>query len=528
MSATTTEAVFWDPYNPAFFRDPYPVFRRLREEAPLYYNEEYDFHALSRYADVERALRDTESLSSARGAILEIIKANAKLPESVFIFQDPPVHTAYRALLQRVITPKRMNALEGQVREFCAQCLDPLVGAERFDFIADLGAKMPMRVISMLLGIPEEDQEAVRRSGDDRLRTEAGKPMTFSVDASFSGSAYDEYIEWRTTHPSDDMMTELLHAEFRDHTGAVRKLAREEILTIVNVIAGAGNETTNRLIGWAGKELAEHPDQRRDLVQNPALIPQAIEELVRFQPPGPAIGRYVARDVEFCGQTIPAGSTMMLLVGAANRDDRRFAAGDTFDIHREARPHLGFGHGIHACIGAQLARIEGRVALQEVLKRFPEWHVDYEHAELSSTSTVRGWETLPVFVGAAPARVAASTPKPAPEVAESSAPEATTAMEHASLEGTWKLVVKGPTGPQPTLLVIERSGEALAGTQSGQGSTTFVTEVQIDGRRVSWTNHVTRPIKIRVTFTGEITGHRMSGTCKTGFMGSYPFTAVKE
>src|SRR5690349_17194889 len=188
MSTNTMEAVSWDPYNPAFFRDPYPVFRRLRDEAPLYYNEEHDFYAISRYADVERGLKDTETLSSARGAILEIIKANAKLPDAVFIFQDPPIHTAYRALLQRVITPKRMNALEAQIRSFCAHCLDPLVGGDRFDFIADLGAKMPTRVISMLLGIPEADQEAVRQSGDDRLRTEAGKPMAFSVEENFGGS----------------------------------------------------------------------------------------------------------------------------------------------------------------------------------------------------------------------------------------------------------------------------------------------------------------------------------------------------
>jgi cytochrome P450 len=520
MSTNNTEAVGWDPYNPEYFQDPYPIFRRLREEAPLYRNEEYDFYALTRYAEVERALKDTQALSSARGTILEIVKANAKMPESVFIFQDPPVHTAYRALIQRAMTPKRMNALEAQVREYCAQCLDPLVGGDRFDFIADLGAKMPMRVISMLLGIPEEDQEAVRQSGDDRLRTEAGKPMTFSVEENISGSAFAEYVEWRTTHPSDDMMTELLHAEFADPTGKVRRLARDELLSIVDVIAGAGNETTNRLIGWAGKELAEHPDQRRDLVNNPALIPQAIEELLRYQTPGPAIARYVTQDVEFHGQTVPKGTAMMLLIGSANRDDSRFAQGDTFNIHREARPHLGFGHGIHACIGAMLARVEGRVALQEVLKRFPEWHVDHEHAELASTSTVRGWETLPVFIGPQKPRVV-STPSKSEAVA---APK----PANASLDGKWNLVVKGPTGAQPTVLVIERAGDKLTGTQSGQGSSTAVTDVTVDGNKVSWVNHVTRPIKLKVTFTGEIAGNSMSGKCKAGFMGSYPFTAVKE
>jgi cytochrome P450 len=331
MSASNADAVYWDPYKPEFFKNPYPVFRRLREEAPLYHNEEYGFHALSRYAEVERALKDTQALSSSRGSILEIVKANPKLPEALFIFQDPPIHTAYRALIQRAMTPKRMNGLEEQVRRFCAQCLDPLVGGDRMDFIADLGAKMPMRVISMLLGIPESDQEAIRQSGDDRLRTEAGKPMSFSVEANVSGNAFAEYVEWRTTHPSDDMMTELLYAEFKDPSGTVRRLTREELLGMVDLIAGAGNETTNRLIGWAGKELADHPDQRRDLVNNPALVPQAIEELLRFQTPGPAIARYVAQDVEFYGQTVPKGGAMMLMVGAANRDDRRFTDGEVAD-----------------------------------------------------------------------------------------------------------------------------------------------------------------------------------------------------
>lgn len=518
MSAGDTEAVQWDPYNPRYFRDPYPVFRRLREEAPLYHNEEHGFYALSRYAEVERALKDTASLSSARGTILEIIKANAELPEAVFIFQDPPVHTAFRGLIQRAMTPKRMNALEGLVRKFCAECLDPLVNTGRFDFITDLGAKMPMRVISMLLGIPEADQEAIRQSGDDRLRTEAGKPMKFSVEANISGNAFAEYIEWRTTHPSDDMMTELLHAEFTDPSGTVRKLKRDELLSIVDVIAGAGNETTNRLIGWAGRELANHPDQRRALVENPALIPRAIEELLRYQTPGPAIARYVAKDVEFYGQTVPAGTVMILLVGSGNRDDRRFVDGDTFDIHREPRPHLAFGHGIHACIGAALARVEGRVALQEVLKRFPEWEVDDEHAELASTSTVRGWETLPVFFGAA-AKPSAS---PAAASVKAASPPA------VSLEGVWNLVVKGPTGPQPTVLVIERKGDALTGSQTGQGSTSAITELLVDGNKVSWVNHTTKPLKLKVTFTGELAGSSMSGKCKAGFMGSYPFTAVKE
>jgi cytochrome P450 len=208
---------------------------------------------------------------------------------------------------------------------------------------------------------------------------------------------FADYIDWRADHPSDDLMTEMLNAEFEDETGTTRRLRREEILTYLTVIAGAGNETTTRLIGWAGKVLAEHPDQRRQLVGDGSLVPNAIEELLRFEPPAPHVARYVARDAEHYGRKVPEGSVMMFLVGAANRDDRRHPDGDRFDIHRNIGPHLTFGFGIHFCLGAALARLEGRIALEEVLKRFPEWEVDWDHARLSPTSTVRGWETLPTF-----------------------------------------------------------------------------------------------------------------------------------
>jgi cytochrome P450 len=356
----------------------------------------HDFFALSRFDDVERALVDRETYISSRGAILELIKADIEMPPGVIIFEDPPIHTVHRGLLSRVFTPRKMNALEPQIRDFCARSLDPLVGAGGFDFIGDLGAQMPMRVIGMLLGIPEQDQEAIRDRSDAALRTRPGEPMRFSQDRLATGEAFEDYIDWRAEHPSDDLMTELLHAEFEDETGTTRRLTRAEVLTYVNVVAGAGNETTTRLIGWTGKVLADHADQRRELVADRALIPNAIEELLRFEPPAPHVARYVARQVEHHGHVVPEGSVMMLLIGAANRDDRRFPNGDDFDIHREVGQHLTFGYGIHYCLGAALARLEGRVALDEVLTRFPEWEVDEDKAQLSPTSTVRGWETLPV------------------------------------------------------------------------------------------------------------------------------------
>ncbi len=207
---------------------------------------------------------------------------------------------------------------------------------------------------------------------------------------------FGEYIDWRAEHPSDDLMTEMLNAEFEDEEGVTRTFTREEVLTFVSLLAGAGNETTTRLIGWTGKLLAEHPDQRRELVEDRSLVPQAIEEILRYEAPSPVQARYVAKDVEHHGQKVPEGSVMVLLNGSANRDDRQYPEGDRFDIRREFGHHLSFGYGIHFCLGAALARLEGRVALDEVLSRFPEWEVDWDNAEQARTSTVRGWASLPV------------------------------------------------------------------------------------------------------------------------------------
>ena len=392
--------LYYDPYDVEIDADPYPVFGRLRDEAPLYYNDVHDFYALSRFADVEQSLVDKQTFSSARGGILELIKAGIEIPTGTLIFEDPPTHTIHRQLLSRVFTPRKMLALEDRIRAYCADSLDPLVGADRFDFVADFGAQMPMRVIGMLLGIPEQDQEAVRDRANANIRTEAGKPQDYgdSFDPAAAFADFGAYLDWRAEHPSDDLMTELLHAEFEDEHGVTRRLDRHELLTYLAVIAGAGNETTTRLIGWAGKVLSDHPDQRRELAADPGLIPNAIEELLRFEPPPPHIGRYVTRDVELHGETVPEGSAILLLVGAANRDDREFDDPDRFDIHREIRQHLSFGYGIHFCLGAALARLEGRVALEELLKRFPDWEVDLSEARLAPTSTVRGWETLPASI----------------------------------------------------------------------------------------------------------------------------------
>ncbi len=396
---TTTTDVYYDPYDRSIDDDPYPVYRRLRDEAPLYYNEEHDFYAVSRFHDVQRAFLDRETYSSARGAVLEFIKADIDFPSGVVIFEDPPIHDVHRGLLSRVFTPKKVEELEPKIRAFCQQALDPLVGREKFDFVTDLGAQLPMRTIGMLLGVPESAQEEARDRAVASLSTEPGKPMEVSADNIGQADFYAEYIDWRATHPSDDLMTELLFVEFEDETGQVRRLTRDEVLLYVSVVSTAGNETTNRLIGWMGKVLAEEPDQRRELVADRSLVHDAIEELLRYEPPTPHVARYVTQPVEVHGQTVSAGSAMVCLSGSANRDERRFSDPDRFDIRREmGQQHFTFGRGIHYCLGAALARLEGRIALDEVLTRFPDWDVDWENATRAPTSTVRGWQTLPVFV----------------------------------------------------------------------------------------------------------------------------------
>ncbi|MFJ8926092.1 cytochrome P450 [Streptomyces sp. NPDC102364] len=395
---TTAATLSWDPFDPALAHDPYPLYARLREEAPLYYNAEHDFYAVSRFADVQSGLADWGTYSSSRGDILEIIQANVDIPPGTLIFEDPPVHDIHRRLLARVFTPRRIAQLEPQIRDFCTGVLEPVAGSERFDLVEAVGAEMPMRVIGMLLGIPEADQATYRDRTDATLDTTGRGRLDPSEMLNTEG--LQEYIDWRKKHPSDDLMTELMTAEFEDEKGKRRTLTDEEVLTYCTVVAGAGNETTGRLIGWFCALMARYPGARRELAADPSLIPNAIEEVLRFEPTGPFTARYVTKDVELYGRTVPAGSAMLFIQAAANRDPERFPDPDRFDIHRVTQ-HMSFGVGAHYCLGAALARLEGRVAAEEILRRFPDWEVDWDGAELAQTSTVRGWKTLPLVIGGA-------------------------------------------------------------------------------------------------------------------------------
>ena len=395
---TTTDAVYYDPYDIEINADPYPVFERLREEAPIYHNERYDFWAISRHEDVERAFTDWRTFSNARSDILDIIKSGVELPSGIVMFEDPPLHSLHRGLMSRVFTPKRVAELEPQIRDFCARCLDQLAEDDSFEIIEEFASFVPMRVIGMLLGIPESDQVAVRDRTDEMLRTQPGQPMQVTTDRIGNPDLFADYIAWRADHPSDDLMTTLLNAEFEDEHGVTRTLTRDEVLMYCSVLAGAGNETTGRLIGWLAKVLADHPDQRRDLVADRSLLDATIDETLRFEPTGPHVERLVAWDVDYYGTTVPEGAAMLMMVGAANRDPRRYQNPDRFDIRRTDGKHITFGWGIHFCLGASLARLEARVALDEFLNRFPEWDYDPDHMRLAPTSTVRGWEELRIVV----------------------------------------------------------------------------------------------------------------------------------
>lgn len=395
--------IYYDPYDFEIDADPHPIWRRMRDEAPLYRNERYGFWALSRFEDVAPALVDWRTYSSARGTVLELLRGGAKIPPGTILFEDPPLHDAHRALLSRLFTPRRIAEIEPQVRAFCARSLDPLVGSGGFDFIGDLGSQMPMRVIGMLLGVPEEDQEELRDGIDAGLSLEEGRPPSPGGSGGaggqlFPGARFAEYIEWRRKNPSDDLMTELLNARFVDDEGVERTLRDDELLGYIGLLAGAGNETTTRLIGWTGHLLDRFPDQRRLVAADRSLVPNAIEEILRYEAPSPVQARYVTRDVDLHGTTVPEGSAMLLLNGSANRDEREFDDADRLDVRRENVRHLSFGYGIHFCLGAALARLEGCVALDEVLARWPDWQIDHDRAVMAHTSSVRGWRRLPAQV----------------------------------------------------------------------------------------------------------------------------------
>lgn len=394
----TTSDLYWDPYDTVIDAAPYEVWRRLRDEAPVYRNDRYDFYALSRFADVRHASTQPQRFSSAHGTVLEIM-SDQPYPGSMMIFQDPPEHTHMRSLVSRAFTPRRMAELEDEVRAIAGRLLDAQVGAGGFDFVSDFAALLPSMVISALLGVAPEDRERVHHLIDTMFYLEPGVGMINDVALTARIELFEytrEQLDRRRVEPTGDMMSDLVHAELTGDDGETRRLTTEEASEFALLLVSAGTETVARLLGWAAILLDEHPDQRADLAAHPDVIPNAIEELLRFEAPSPVQGRWLTEDVELHGDTIPAGSKVLLLTGSAGRDEREYPDADRFDVRRSFDTHVSFGYGVHFCLGAALARTEGRIGLEEALRRFPEWTVDRDAAVRLHTSTVRGWTNVPV------------------------------------------------------------------------------------------------------------------------------------
>jgi cytochrome P450 len=393
--------LYWDPFDVAIDLEPYDLWRRMRDEAPVYRNERFDFWALSRFHDVETAHRDPQLYSSAHGTVLEIMGPDRMRGTNMMIFEDPPDHTQLRALVSKAFTPRRVRELEDRIRELCVAFLDAQAGNTTFDYLQDFGARLPAMVIASLLGVPLADQEQVRHLIDTTFHIEPGVGMINDISLTammeLGGYLRDQLAERRVT-PRDDMLTDLVQVEMAQADGSVRRLTEAEAVGFAGLLINAGTETVARLLGWAAVVLDEHPDQRRELVATPALIPAAIEELLRFQAPSPVQGRWTTAEVELHGVRIPVDSKVLLLTGSAGRDERKYPEPDRFDIHRALDHHVSFGFGIHFCLGAALARLEGRVALEETFARYPEWSVDLDRAVRLHTSTVRGWAQVPIIV----------------------------------------------------------------------------------------------------------------------------------
>jgi cytochrome P450 len=395
------DPVEYDPFSWEQDEDPYPVYRWMRDFAPAYYNERLDFYAFTRFQDNLDAFLDPTTYSSAWGTSLEFMDG-PKHDTGLMIFMDPPRHTGYRKLVSKAFTPRSIAALEEKIHKIAVGHLDPLVGRERFDAVADFTARLPMDVISELLGIPEADRRWVQESSNWILHREPGnpKPVPEAYRAQAELFPYiGEQIAERRRQPREDLLTRLTQVELRDDEGDWQRLSDDDIRAFFMLLATAGNETVTKLLATAFDELAKHPDERRVLVDEPQRSANAVEETLRFDPPSQYQGRVTTRELELHGVRIPAEARVLLLNGASGRDERHFADPDRFDVKREIDLHLGFGYGRHVCLGMSLARLESRIGIAEFLARWPVYQVPEDGVERMHSSNVRGFSKLEIVPG---------------------------------------------------------------------------------------------------------------------------------
>ena len=390
--------VEYDPFSYEQDQDPYPAYRWMRDFAPAYRNERLDFWALTRFQDNLDAFLDPATYSSSWGTSLEFMDG-PKAEMGLMIFMDAPRHTRYRKLVSKAFTLGRMRTLEPLIRGLAARHLDALVGRPRFDVVREFTAKLPMDVISTLLGIPEADRADVQRKSNMMLHREPGNPMPTqtAIRASLELIPYwNEQIAERRRRPKDDLMTDLVEVEVEDDGGVLQRLTDEEIRSFFILLATAGNETVTKLLATAFLELANHPEQRRILVAEPQWTENAVEETLRFDPPSQYQGRVTTREVTLHGERIPKHGRVLLINGATGRDERRFEDPDRYDVRRSFDLHLGFGYGRHFCLGASLARLESRIGIEEFLRRWPDYEVPAGGIERMHSSNVRGLAGLAI------------------------------------------------------------------------------------------------------------------------------------
>ena len=398
---TTSELVF-DPFSEDFFNGPWEIYRRLRDEAPVYHNDEHDFYALSRHEDVAAAYKDFETYSSAYGLDLAQVRSDAPLDAKMIILMDPPEHRQMRSLVNKVFTPRAIEAMKPMVTETIDRYIAK-ANPKRFDVVGDFSAFFPVEVITQMLGVPEEYRQQVREWVDTSLHREPGQIETSEEGMQAIGESmafYYNLIQERRAEPQDDMFSRLIAAEIERDDGERTRLDDFEIAGFAALLGGAGAETVTKLVGNAAVTFARFPDQWQKLLDDRSKIPAAVEELVRYEPPVHYNVRRSMREVNLHGVTIPEGKPVFLLGGSAHRDPEAFTDADTFDIDRDRTEaqNLGFGYGVHSCLGAALARMESAIALDRLLDFMPRYEVLWDDCKRVAMQNVAGWSHVPVHV----------------------------------------------------------------------------------------------------------------------------------
>ena len=398
------DALEFDPFSDVFFNDPYPVYRRMRDEAPVYYSEKYDFYALSRHADVTAAYKNVEVFSSSKGVDLSTIRKgfqNKDLPvPKLIIMIDPPDHNRLRVLVSRVFTPRAIGNLEPMVRSVIEGFLDNAPWPD-VDVVQDWSGPFPVEIICQMLGVPEENRQQIRHWLDRSLHREPGE-VGVSEDGIAAGIEagmfYYGLVAHKRENPGDDMITRLIQAEVTREDGTTTSLDDVEITGFVSLLGGAGAETVTKLVGNAPVLFADNPDQWQKILDDPSKIPGAVEEILRYHPPAQYVCRYTLKPITLHGVEIPADKPVLLINGSASRDERAYPDPDVFDIERDQGQNIGFGYGVHSCLGAALARMESRIAIELMRERMPNFELHRDRLRRVNMTNVAGFSSVPVTV----------------------------------------------------------------------------------------------------------------------------------